>query len=73
MAVECRKGLALMLYLDENKHTGDEDEGHVEGQQLEQRKGQAASLTALLHSLDKRVKAGQSKGTPSGPGQARVT
>lgn len=38
------------LYLDEDQHTGDEDEGHVEGQQLEKRQCQAAFLTALLHS-----------------------
>lgn len=36
--------------LDEHQHAGDEDEGQVEGQQLQEREDQTALLAALLHS-----------------------
>lgn len=36
-------------YLDEHHHAGDEDERHVEGQELEQSERQAALLSAPVH------------------------
>lgn len=37
-------------YLNEDEHTGNEDEGHVECQELQQRQRETAFITALLHS-----------------------
>ena len=43
-------------YLDEDEHTGDEDEGHVEGEELQQRQGQTAFVAALLYRWRRSVK-----------------
>ena len=37
-------------YLNEDEHTGNEDEGHVECKELQQRQRETAFISALLHS-----------------------
>ncbi len=43
-------GVSAKSYLNKDEHTGDEDKGHVKGQELEQRQRQTAGVTALLYS-----------------------
>lgn len=46
-------------YLNEDEHTGDEDEGHVEPQELQQRQRETAFVRAPLYSWRHSAKAEQ--------------